>query len=117
MYATGMRAFHRLAVGALALLAGSAAAADSGLKLEQGDIFTNDVGTVMGVSVVNNTSATVGSVAVSCAFTLKGDPVGSASTTLYNIVAGAKGQDQVHLLGPKADAATCSITSTGAPLN
>ncbi|GLK74295.1 hypothetical protein KHC23_06910 [Ancylobacter dichloromethanicus] len=94
-----------------------AAAKFSGLVLSQGDIFTNDVGTVMGVSVVNETAATVGSVGVNCAFTVNGKPAGSAGTTIYNIVAGAKGQDQVHLMGPKADAATCTITSTTAPLN
>lgn len=89
--------------------------ADSGLVLQQGDIFTNDVGTVMGVSVTNNTPATVGSVGVTCTFTAKGAPAGSASTTIFNIVAGEKGQDQVHLMGPKADAATCAITSTAPP--
>lgn len=89
----------------------------AGLALSQGDIFTNDVGTVIGVSVTNSTAATVGSVGVSCSFTVKGKPAGSASTTIYNIVAGAKGQDQVHLMGPRADAASCAMTSIGKPLD
>lgn len=88
-----------------------------GLVLSHGDLFTNEVGTVMGVTVANNTGATVGSVGVSCAFTARGKPAGSAGTTIYNIVAGATGQDRVNLMGPRADAATCAITSTGAPLN
>lgn len=89
----------------------------AGLALSQGDIFTNDVGTVIGVSVANNTAATVGSVGVSCSFTVKGKAAGSASTTIYNIVAGATGQDQVHLMGPRADAASCAMTSIGKPLD
>lgn len=112
------RAFALLAAISLTCVtAGVATAqpADSGLTLTQGDIFTNDVGTVIGVSVTNHTSTTVGSVGVTCAFTVKGAPAGSASTTIFNIVAGEKGQDQVHLMGPKADAATCSITSTAPP--
>ncbi|TCK30408.1 hypothetical protein EV667_0498 [Ancylobacter aquaticus] len=89
----------------------------AGLSLAQGDIFTNDVGTVMGVTVANNTAATVGSATVECTFTAKGKPAGSAGTTIYNIVAGATGQDRVNLMGPKADAASCAITAIGAPLN
>lgn len=116
------RSFAALLLAGAALPAGaqeaSAQQADPkfpGLVLSHGDIFTNDVGTVMGVSVVNNTAATVGAVGVICAFTIGGKPAGSAATTIYNIVAGEKGQDQVHLMGPKADAATCAITSTAAP--
>lgn len=119
------RTFGLLAILPLSLLplaANSALAQQDeakfpGLVLSHGDLFTNDVGTVMGVSVVNNTPNTVGAVGISCTFTAKGQPAGSAGTTIYNIVAGEKGQDQVHLMGPKADAATCSIISTAAPLN
>jgi len=113
-----------LLVAALSLPAGapgaqaqSGDARFAGLALSQGDIFTNDVGTVIGVAVTNNTAATVGSVGVSCSFTVKGKAAGSASTTIYNIVAGAKGQDQVHLMGPQADAASCAMTSIGKPLD
>lgn len=100
-----------------AALAQAGDARFAGLSLTQGDIFTNDVGTVMGVTVANNTAATVGSVTVQCSFTAKGKPAGSAGTTIYNIVAGATGQDRVNLMGPKADAASCTITSIGPPLN
>lgn len=89
-----------------------ARAAVADLRLEHGKVFTNDVGSVMAVSIVNGTTSTVGSAVVTCSFTANGQPVGSADTTIFNIVAGEKGQDQVHLMGPKADAATCSITST-----
>lgn len=102
-----------IALTALALAAPTLAlAANTALTLAQGDIFTDPVGTVIGVSVTNGTSATVGSAVVTCAFTAKGKPVGSSSTTIYNIVAGDKGQDQVHLMGAAADAAQCSISST-----
>ncbi|MGA0563281.1 hypothetical protein ACO2RV_12620 [Ancylobacter sp. VNQ12] len=90
-------------------------AADPALTLTQGDIFTDPVGTVIGVAVTNGSSATLGSAVVTCAFTAKGKPVGSSSTTIYNIVAGAKGQDQVHLMGAAADGAQCSISSTTPP--
>lgn len=89
----------------------------AGLSLTHGDLFTNDVGTVMGVTVANNTAATVGSVTVECSFATNGKPAGSAGTTIYNIVAGATGQDRVNLMGPKADAASCAITAIGPPLN
>lgn len=113
-----------LTVAALALPGGlpvaEAQSGDSrfaGLALTQGDIFSDDVGTMIGVSVANNTAATIGSVDVTCSFTAKGKPAGSASTTIYNIVAGATGQDQVRLMGPKADAATCAMTALGKPLD
>ncbi|ADH91629.1 conserved hypothetical protein [Ancylobacter novellus DSM 506] len=114
MYLVARQAFALLAVSTLAT---AAYTAETGLTLQQGDIFTNDVGTVMAVSVVNGTANTVGSVAVNCAFTAGGKAVGSAGTTIYNVVAGEKGQDQVHLMGAKADAASCTITSTTAPAN
>lgn len=100
--------------GAVALMAtlAPAHAADAALKLEQGDIFTDPVGSVMDVAVVNGTAATLGSAVVTCAFTAKGKAVGSASTTIFNIVPGAKGRDRVQLMGAAADAATCTIAST-----
>lgn len=98
----------------LAPLAAVAATA-SDLALKQGDIFTDAVGSVIGVAVTNNSNATIGSAVVTCSFTAKGKALGSASTTIYNIVPGAKGQDQVHLISATADAANCSITSTTAP--
>ncbi|MDQ0512071.1 hypothetical protein [Ancylobacter amanitiformis] len=106
--------FALLALPALAL-ATPAGAADSALVLRQGDIFTDAVGSVIGVAVTNNSAATLGSAVVTCAFTAKGKPIGSASTAIYNIVPGSKGEDQVHLIGATADAATCSITGTTPP--
>lgn len=115
MYPMSPRALKAPLLCASLLAATMALADDAGLKLDQGDLFTNDVGTVLNVAVVNNTANTVGSVGVNCAFTAKGKSVGSAGTIIFNIVAGEKGQDQVHLLGPKADAATCSLTGTTPP--
>jgi len=95
----------------------SAQAADPVLQLQQGDIFSDPVGSVVGVTVTNTGTTAVGSVLVTCSFTARGKAAGSASTTVYNIVAGANGQDQVHLMGEKADAATCALGATTAPLN
>jgi len=89
-----------------------APAATPALTLTQGDIFTDPVGTMIRVTIANGTSATIGSAVVTCAFTAKGQPVGSASTTIYNIVPGDKGQDQVHLMGAAADHAACAISAT-----
>lgn len=94
-----------------------AQAADPVLTLKQGDIFTDPVGSVIGVTVTNKGSAAIGSVLVTCSFTAGGKAAGSASTTVYNIVAGASGQDQVHLMGAKADKASCTLGATTAPLN
>lgn len=101
-----------LALGALALGVLPATAADPALKLHQGDIFTDPVGSVMQVAITNGTAATIGSAVVTCAFTAKGQAAGTASTTIFNIVPGAKGEDQVHLMGATADAATCAISAT-----
>ncbi len=105
-----------LALVAMPVL-GSAQAADPALQLQQGDIFSDPIGSVVGITVTNTGSTAIGSVQVTCSFTTGGKPAGSASTTLYNIVAGANGQDQVHLMGAKADAAACTLGATTAPLN
>ncbi|MDR6954614.1 hypothetical protein J2X65_003988 [Ancylobacter sp. 3268] len=111
-----------LARGLLVLLAASVAgmvpaSADPALKLKQGDIFTDPVGSVMGVSVVNEGQTTIGAAVVTCDFTVSGKAVGTASTTIYNIVAGSTGKDQVHLMGSAADAARCTISSTAPAAN
>ena len=95
----------------------SAQTADPSLQLQQGAIFSDPVGSVVGVTVTNTGSAVIGSVLVTCSFTAGGKPAGSANTTIYNIVAGANGQDQVHLMGAKADKAACTLGATTAPLN
>ncbi|MFD2140597.1 hypothetical protein [Ancylobacter oerskovii] len=92
-------------------------AADSALKVKHGDIFTDPVGSVMDVSVVNEGQATVGAAVVTCDFTASGKAVGTASTTIYNIVGGSTGKDQVHLMGSAADAARCAISSTAPAAN
>lgn len=101
-----------LALAAALLPAGPARADMPGLALGQGDIFTDAVGSVIGVSITNNGAAAVGSAVVTCAFTAGGKPAGSASTNLYNILPGQKGQDQVHMMGVKADKASCAITAS-----
>ena len=93
------------------------ALADPALKLKQGDIFTDPVGSVMGVSVANEGQTTIGAAVVTCDFTVSGKAVGTASTTIYNIVAGSTGKDQVHLMGSAADAARCAISSTAPAAN
>ncbi|MCS0502966.1 hypothetical protein [Ancylobacter mangrovi] len=101
--------------GAMFLAAVPAGAAEPALELHQGQIFSDPVGSVMNVSVTNGTQATLESAVVNCDFTAGSKPAGSASVTLYNIVAGTKGDGQVHLMGVKADTATCAITSTTPP--
>jgi len=96
---------------------GAALAADPTLQLQQGDIFSDPIGSVVGVTVTNTGTTAIGSVLVTCSFTAGGKPAGSANTTIYNIVAGANGQDQVHLMGAKADKAACTLGATTAPLN
>ena len=105
-----------LAVVAMPSMA-TAQVAGTALQLQQGDIFSDPIGSVIGVTVTNTGSAAIGSVLVTCEFTAGGKPAGSASTTLYNIVAGANGQDQVHLMGAKAEKAACKLGATTAPLN
>ncbi|GAB4069602.1 hypothetical protein KHC28_24280 [Ancylobacter sonchi] len=112
---------HRRVRGLLALAALGAgtvcAAANPALKVKQGDIFSDPVGSVMDVSVANEGSATIGAAVVTCEFTAAGKSVGTASTTIYNIVAGSTGKDQVHLMGGTADAARCAISSTAPAAN
>lgn len=106
-----------LSLLALLALSCSSNAGDPTLKLKIGDIFTDPVGSVMNVSVLNEGTAVVGAAVVTCQFTAAGKPVGTASTTIYNIVAGSSGKDQVHLMGTAADAANCVISSTAPAAN
>lgn len=110
-----VRLLPLLALAGLAPVA--ALAAEPPLTLSQGDIFSDPVGSVMAVSVTNGGTATVGAAVVTCEFTAAGKPAGTASTTIYNIVPGAKGQDQVHLMGARADTASCAISSTAPATN
>ena len=110
-------AFAALLLATAAPFATAAHAAEPALTVRQGDIFTDPVGTVMNVSVVNAGATTVGAAVVTCDFTTKGKPAGTASTTIYNIEAGATGKDQVHLMGGTADGASCVISSTAPAAN
>ena len=110
-------ALNVLVLAAIGACATPALADDPTLKVKQGDIFTDPVGTVMGVSVANEGATTVGAVVVTCDFTASGKSAGTASTTIYNILAGGTGKDQVHLLGSVADAAHCAVSSTAPAAN
>lgn len=90
----------------------AAHAADAGLVLTQGEVHTDPVGTVIAVTIQNNGTQTVGSAVVSCEFTVRGKAAGSAATTIYNVLPGGNGADQVHMMGVNADAATCRIGAT-----
>jgi len=106
-----MKLFSSLTV--LTLLGGSPAFADNpALQLVQGGLFTDPVGSMLSVSVSNGMAKTLDFAAVKCSFTADGKPAGVAGTRIYNIVAGSTGESQVHLLGTKADAATCEIVGS-----
>ena len=102
---------HVIAVSAL-LFASAALADNTSLTLSQGEINSDDVGTVIDVAIVNDGAVTFDSAVVTCNFTSRGKETGSASTTLFNLLPGSKGQDQVHMLGPRSDKAACRISST-----
>lgn len=94
--------------------AGPALAADPALVLSQGGVHSDPVGTVIEVTIQNNGTAPVGSAVVTCDFTAGGKVAGSASTTIYNILPGGNGTDQVHMMGVTAQSAACRIASTAA---
>jgi hypothetical protein len=102
---------HVIAVSAL-LFANAALADNTALTLSQGDLNSDDIGTVIDVAIVNDGAVTFDSAVVTCSFTAKGKETGSASTTLFNLLPGSKGQDQVHMLGPRSDKAACRISAT-----
>jgi hypothetical protein len=102
---------HMLAVSCL-LFAGAAAADDTALTLSQSDLFNDDVGSMIEVAVVNDGTVAYNSAVVTCHFTARGRSQGTASTTLFNLLPGSKGQDQVHLMGARADKAACEISYT-----
>ncbi|MBS7539546.1 hypothetical protein [Ancylobacter lacus] len=105
------RVWAGVAVAAAVLLAGAGVrpARADGATLTQGDVYTDAVGSVVEVSVRNTGTGTIASAVVTCAFTTAGKPAGSAGTTIYNVVSGTKGTDQIHLIGVRADKAACSL--------
>lgn len=92
-----------------------AAQADDALTLSQGEIYSDDVGSVIAVSIVNGGTIPIDSAVVTCSFTARGQATGSASTTLFNLLPGSKGEDQVHMMGMRADKAACRISATMPP--
>lgn len=107
---------HVLALSAL-LFACPAQADDGALTLSQGEIFTDDVGSVIGVAIANGGAVAIESVDVTCSFSARGKSAGSASTTLFNLLPGARGEDQVHMMGTRADEAACRISATKPAVN
>lgn len=99
------------------LLAAAAAHADPALQLSQGEIFSDPVGSVIEVTLQNGGTGTVVAAVVTCAFAAGGRALGSASTTLYNVLPGEKDTDQVHMMGAKADVASCQISSVSPSQN
>lgn len=97
----------------LAAGAGAApAAAPDGLRLAAGQVRTDAAGAFVSVAVENGTQKEFGQIVVTCAFTGGGKALGNSATTLFSVVGGTTGNDQVRLLGAtSATAATCEITS------
>ena len=106
------------AAGWLATACAPAVAADAGLALVQGKVYSDAVGSVVDVALTNGGAQPVGSAVVTCRFTGRGgQALGAANTSLFNILPGQTGTDQVHLMGAAADKAECTVTSTGGPIN
>ncbi|MFG1477050.1 hypothetical protein V5F53_00130 [Xanthobacter sp. V4C-4] len=99
---------------ALSLASGGALAAGgpAGLTLSTNTLRTDAAGAFISVAVQNTASTTFGQVVVSCTFTGGGRTLGTSSTTLFSLVGGTTGNDQVRLMGATAaTAAACEITS------
>lgn len=98
-----------VALAAVVLAAGGAQAA--GLELTPGKIYTDAAGAYVSVAVKNTDSYTVSEVYVTCEFFAGNRSLGKASTTLFSIVSGVTGTDQVRFLGgTNATRATCTLT-------
>ncbi|MDQ0503791.1 hypothetical protein [Xanthobacter agilis] len=88
------------------------AAVPEGLKLTSGPVRTDPAGAFVSVGVANTTTTIFGQIVVTCTFTGGGQTLGTSSTTLFSVVGGTTGNDQVRLIGAtSATAATCEITS------
>ncbi|MFG1373490.1 hypothetical protein V5F32_15050 [Xanthobacter oligotrophicus] len=104
-----------LAFGVAACVAGVAAPASAqssaALQLTTGKVITDPAGAFISVSVKNGTPAPISEAYVACEFFAGNRALGKSSTTLFSIVPGVTGTDQVRLLGgTSANRATCSIT-------
>lgn len=107
-------AFAAVCAVAFPLLAvsGAQAGAPDGLKLTTGPVHTDAAGGFVSVAVANGTAKVFGQIVVTCTFTGGGQTLGTSSTTLFSVVGGTTGNDQVRLLGASsAKAVTCEITS------
>ena len=108
-----------LAFGVVACVAGVAAPASAqssaqssaALQLTTGKVVTDPAGAFISVSVKNGTTAPISETYVACEFFAGNRALGKSSTTLFSIVPGVTGTDQVRLLGgTSANRATCAIT-------
>lgn len=90
--------------------AGTPALADD-LVLTPGKVFTDAAGAYVTVSVKNAGAQIAPETYVSCAFFNGKKALGKSATTLFSIVPGLTGTDQVRLLGATgANRAECAIT-------
>ncbi|MFG1416774.1 hypothetical protein V5F38_00850 [Xanthobacter sp. V0B-10] len=112
MISKGFKVACAVAFPLLAVGAADAAGIPEGLKLSSGPVRTDPAGAFVSVAVANATSGIFGQVVVTCTFTGGGQTLGTSSTTLFSVVGGTTGSDQVRLLGAtSAKAANCEITS------
>lgn len=106
-----MKPISTVLAGLLLLAAAPAMAQTATLQLTPGKIFTDAAGAYVSVAVKNSGPATVAEVYVSCEFFAGNRSLGKASTTVFSIVSGVTGTDQVRLLGGTgATRASCAIT-------
>ncbi|MFG1346002.1 hypothetical protein V5F59_14000 [Xanthobacter autotrophicus DSM 431] len=106
-----MKPFSTLLAGLLLVVAGPALADAATLQLTPGKVFTDAAGAYVSVAVKNTGSATVAEAYVTCEFFAGSRSLGKSSTTLFSIVGGVTGTDQVRLLGgTSAKSAKCAIT-------
>ncbi|MFG1401146.1 hypothetical protein [Xanthobacter sediminis] len=112
MISKGFKVACAVAVPLLAAGPAGAASIPEGLKLSTGPIHTDPAGAFVSVAVANATPNLFGQVVVTCTFTGGGQTLGTSSTTLFSVIGGTTGNDQVRLLGAtSAKAANCEITS------
>ncbi|TCT04746.1 hypothetical protein [Aquabacter spiritensis] len=109
--------------GGAPALAQTAAPAQATLTLAADPVVTDPAGSFVTVRVTNSGASPVAQVKVGCEFFAGGKSLGSSSTTLYAIVPGVTGTDQVRLILPeavgqatpsstvKATSARCAIAS------
>lgn len=92
--------------------AGLALADPAGLVLTQGKVRTDPAGAFVDVAVKNAGAAAVDRVAVRCEFFAQKTALGTSATTLFALVPGVTGTDQVRLMGAtSATDATCALTT------